>query len=66
MSPVGVVLGLLVYVACIVGARRVAVAKGRQPGWWALSAMLVGPVALLLVALAPARKLSAPARTVSS
>jgi hypothetical protein len=52
---VSFLVGLPIVAVSIYAARRLAIRKGRLPGPWGLAALLVGPVAVLVLACMPAR-----------
>lgn len=60
MTGLAVALAILIEVVAIFLVRKVARAKGRMPGNWALATLLVGPVVLLAAVLVPRRESVAP------
>lgn len=50
-----ITLFVLVFAACIFATRYVAKSKGRDPTYWTVVGVLLGPLALLVVVLLPSK-----------
>lgn len=46
---------LLLGIICAIACHRIARSKGRSPGWWTLWGLLFSFIALIVVALMPAK-----------
>lgn len=53
------VLGIAIWIGMLWATRSIAAAKGLSTGFWGIVALFIGPLAILLVALAPGGKQSA-------